>query len=56
MNRHTEITAAIRKALPPELIAQRIADLPRDAQERLRREFAPRPSVRRFNFTDTRKP
>ncbi|MDP3851047.1 MAG: hypothetical protein Q8Q59_11125 [Luteolibacter sp.] len=48
----TETLDALRRTLPPGLIAQRIAELPPDAQDRIRREFAPRPVVRRYKFTD----
>ncbi len=51
----SEALDALRKRFPPEVILQVIADLPPDAQERIRREFAPRPVIRKFKFTDTRK-
>jgi hypothetical protein len=51
----SEILDALRKRFPAEVILQVIADLPPDAQERIRREFAPRPVNRRFKFIDTRR-
>jgi hypothetical protein len=52
----SEILDALRRAFPPELIAKTIAELPPDAQARIRREFAPRPLIRKFKFTDRHKP
>lgn len=50
-----EVRTALAMHFTPEKLAALVGELPPEAQERIRKEFASRPVIRRFKFTDRRK-
>jgi len=50
-----EIKASLLKHITPEMFAASLASLPADAKERIRKQFAPRPTIYRTKITKRRK-